>query len=394
MQVAHKILLADDDTALTALVGSELSHAGYQVEVCNDGLSAIERILAWRPHLVILDHNMPGLDGRALCSRLRRSFVNVKVVMLTAASAVDDRVAGLDAGADDYVCKPFDMPELVARVRAHLREVPLLPAGAEAEPDSATAGDSGLVIRVLGSFQLLWHGTEVSGLLWNRRQPLLLLKLLIAQYDRPVLSDVLEETIWPELDAERARRSLHVAAQRLRTGLRTLGPNRVQTCPGGYAFRPQPEDDLDLKRFDELASRLTNELSDPASERVPLDELRELSTLYAGELFAEERYADWVVAPRERLHHLMVDLLRRGADRCRQAHASLTRLLLQRLADLEPASEEHTLLLAECLLEQGDREGAHGVLTQLRERLRSDLNVAPSAAFERLWLRTASAAGS
>lgn len=265
------------------------------------------------------------------------------------------------------------MEELLARVRAHLRDVPM---GVEAPQDA------GLVIRALGSFQMLWQGTEISAILWNRRQPLLLLKLLLVQYNRPVLSDVLEEAIWPELDAERARRSLHVAVQRLRTGLRKLGPQRVQTCPGGYAFRLQPEDELDLERLDVLIARLNDEM---AAGTPDSRALRTLAETYTGEMLSEERYTDCFEAPRAQRHQAVVDLLSRGALQCKKMHDGTARLLLQKLVDLDPTQEERALDLARYLIEEGDLQAGEAVLARVKQVLASELDVTPGPAWAQLW---------
>ena len=118
-----RILVAEDDERLAAVLHQTLSEAGWQVEVVPDGRTAYERALpAGVPlDLLLLDRMLPGLDGTTVCRRLRALGVTTPVLMLTARGSVRDRVEGLDSGADDYLAKPFDLDELLARLRALVR---------------------------------------------------------------------------------------------------------------------------------------------------------------------------------------------------------------------------------------------------------------------------------
>jgi DNA-binding response OmpR family regulator len=115
------ILLVEDEVKLARFIELELGAEGYNVNVANDGLTGLTLARESPPDLMILDWMLPGLSGLELCRRLRSTGSKVPVIMLTAKDEVGDRVAGLDAGADDYVVKPFSIEELLARVRAHLR---------------------------------------------------------------------------------------------------------------------------------------------------------------------------------------------------------------------------------------------------------------------------------
>ncbi|MBD2002880.1 MULTISPECIES: response regulator transcription factor [Cyanophyceae] len=117
---AH-ILLVEDEVKLARFIELELGYEGYQVSVANDGLSGITAARESNPDLLILDWMLPGLSGLEICRRLRTTGNKIPIILLTAKDEVSDRVAGLDAGADDYVVKPFSIEELLARVRAHLR---------------------------------------------------------------------------------------------------------------------------------------------------------------------------------------------------------------------------------------------------------------------------------
>ncbi|GAA3197013.1 hypothetical protein GCM10020255_099630 [Rhodococcus baikonurensis] len=116
-----RILVVDDDRAVRESLRRSLSFNGYTVELAVDGLDALEKILANRPDAVVLDVMMPRLDGLEVCRRLRSAGDDLPILVLTARDSVSERVAGLDAGADDYLPKPFALEELLARLRALLR---------------------------------------------------------------------------------------------------------------------------------------------------------------------------------------------------------------------------------------------------------------------------------
>ncbi|MEO9170474.1 MAG: response regulator transcription factor [Candidatus Baltobacteraceae bacterium] len=116
----YKLLVVEDDAAIGRVLQLELEHEGYEVEVARDGLSGLEKALK-EPDLVILDLMLPRMDGLEVCRRIRAKS-RVPIIMLTAKDRVPDRVEGLDVGADDYLTKPFATEELLARIRARLRE--------------------------------------------------------------------------------------------------------------------------------------------------------------------------------------------------------------------------------------------------------------------------------
>ncbi|MDR3519447.1 MAG: response regulator transcription factor [Candidatus Pacebacteria bacterium] len=118
-----KILVVEDNTKLAENLKQGLIQEGYAVDIIEDGLAAERRILINRDEydLVILDRMLPGKDGILVCNTWRENDVNVPVLMLTALGAIDDKVVGLDAGADDYLAKPFAFKELLARIHALLR---------------------------------------------------------------------------------------------------------------------------------------------------------------------------------------------------------------------------------------------------------------------------------
>jgi DNA-binding response OmpR family regulator len=119
---AH-ILLVEDDAKLAQLVEAELRLEDYRVTVATNGMEGLSLAREVQPDLLILDWMMPGLSGLDVCMRLRSTGIQAPIIMLTAKDEIPDRVTGLNAGADDYVTKPFSIEELLARVKAHLRRV-------------------------------------------------------------------------------------------------------------------------------------------------------------------------------------------------------------------------------------------------------------------------------
>ena len=121
MRPGTRVLLVEDDRSIASFVEPELGRLGFRVRCAYDGPSGLEEARRFEPELVVLDIMLPGLDGVALLKRLRQGGSQVPVVMLTARDTTIDKVHSLDLGADDYVTKPFEMDELLARMRALLR---------------------------------------------------------------------------------------------------------------------------------------------------------------------------------------------------------------------------------------------------------------------------------
>mgnify|MGYP000891560612 CR=1 FL=1 len=119
--VSMRILVVDDDRAVRESLRRSLTFNGYTVDTAGDGLEALEKVIADRPELMVLDVMMPRLDGLEVCRRLRSAGDDLPILVLTARDSVSERVSGLDAGADDYLPKPFALEELLARLRSLLR---------------------------------------------------------------------------------------------------------------------------------------------------------------------------------------------------------------------------------------------------------------------------------
>jgi two-component system KDP operon response regulator KdpE len=131
MSERSHILLVDDEPQITRVLRTTLSAEGYEIRVANDGEMALEIMKDWQPHIIVTDLAMPNLDGVELCRRVR-SFSGVPIIVLSVRDHDREKIEALDAGADDYMTKPFSSFELMARIRAHLRRTPT-PQSAENE---------------------------------------------------------------------------------------------------------------------------------------------------------------------------------------------------------------------------------------------------------------------
>ncbi len=231
---ALTILVVEDDRRMAAFLDRALTYAGYRVTVVEDGERALARVEEHPPDLVLLDIMLPGIDGLEVARQLR-SESGVPILMLTAREGLDDRVEGLDAGADDYLAKPFALQELLARLRALLRGRAL--AVAESKRGLLTFAD----------LRLDQDGREAiraGRRLTLRNKELELLAYFLRHPDRVLEPRHLLEAVWgyPYLgDAN----LVHVTLRRLRQELEASGESRlIQTVPrGGYVLRQQPNGD-------------------------------------------------------------------------------------------------------------------------------------------------------
>ena len=171
------ILIAEDDRAVRDAVERALTFDGYEVITARDGSEALQRVLNDKPDLVVLDVMMPIVDGLETCRRLRSAGNDVPVLMLTARTEVSDRVAGLDAGADDYLAKPFALEELLARMRALLRRSTGLSSDLyrvgdlTLDPNARVVSRSGVTIALTKTeFDLLEFLVENAGVVLSREK--------------------------------------------------------------------------------------------------------------------------------------------------------------------------------------------------------------------------------
>jgi two-component system, OmpR family, response regulator MprA len=219
------ILVVDDDPNILSVLGRGLRFEGYDVQLAADGVEALRLARVEPPDLVVLDVMLPGMDGLEVCQRLRRG-TSVPLLMLTARDAVPDRIAGLDHGADDYLIKPFDFDELLARIRALLRRTHPVGEG------MLTFGDLRLDMRTREAGR---DGRRID--LTTREYELL---LLFVQHPRQVLSrEQILDRLWGDTNVDSNAIEVHIA--RLRDKLEAYGePRLIQTVRGaGYALRDE-----------------------------------------------------------------------------------------------------------------------------------------------------------
>ena len=223
-----RVLVVDDDRSLRDAVRRALTLAGYEVDVAEGGQHGLTRIATGSPDAVVLDIGMPDIDGLEVCRRLRDGGNRVPILMLTARDAIEDRIDGLDAGADDYLVKPFDVGELKARLRALMRR-----SGAADVPDELAFGD----IRL----DTDRHGASVNGQFVElTRTEFQLLELLMRNPRRVLPHSVIYDRVWgydfgPESNA------LRVYIGYLRRKLEDAGARRlIHTMRGvGYVLREE-----------------------------------------------------------------------------------------------------------------------------------------------------------
>jgi two-component system response regulator MprA len=221
-----RILVVDDDRALREALRRVLTLAGYEVQSAADGEQAIELVVQALPEAVVLDVGLPGIDGLEVCRRLRRLGNRVPILMLTARDAVSDRIDGLDAGADDYLVKPFDVEELKARVRALLRR-----AGPESDPDALSFAE----VRLEGARHGAAVGEEFVELTRTEYQ---LLELMMLNPRRVLEHSLIYDRVWG-YDFGPASNALRVYVGYLRRKLQEVGArDLIHTVRGvGYVLR-------------------------------------------------------------------------------------------------------------------------------------------------------------
>ncbi|MBT2408333.1 MULTISPECIES: response regulator transcription factor [unclassified Streptomyces] len=229
----QRILVVDDEPAVREALRRSLAFEGYGVQTAVDGLDALDKAASYAPDLIVLDIQMPRMDGLTAARRLRAAGSVTPVLMLTARDTVGDRVTGLDAGADDYLVKPFELDELFARVRALLRRSSYAaPAAGGAAPEDALAfGD----LRMdLATREVTRAGRPVE----LTRTEFTLLEMFLAHPRQVLTREQILKTVWG-FDFEPSSNSLDVYVMYLRRKTEAGGePRLVHTVRGvGYVLR-------------------------------------------------------------------------------------------------------------------------------------------------------------
>ncbi len=221
-----ELLLVEDAPELATAIEQGLKRYGFSVERCSDGETALVRAVSHAYDAIILDRMLPRLDGVKVCKALRQRRLSVPILMLTARDTVDDRVEGLEAGADDYLTKPFAFTELLARVRALTRRTSIAHSSLLQAGDVSLDAQSGVVTRGARRFQL-------------SAKELLFLKALMRRPGQLVTHAQLVEAVW-DLEADPSPEVLRAHVKNLRKKLEGPGdPRFIETVHGmGYRIAP------------------------------------------------------------------------------------------------------------------------------------------------------------
>ena len=227
MVSAMKLLLVEDDTALHTSLLRALTRLGWQVEVCADGRSAIGRWRAGAPDVVLLDLTLPGRDGLQILEQARQDGLTTPVLILTARGTVGDRILGLNAGADDYLAKPFDLDELEARIRALHRR------NSENGTQSKSNAAESTALRYDQDSGAIYYRDQILEL---TPRELALLKTLLARPGHAVTKERLFEMVFPGA-ADVQFEAVEVVVYRLRKKLLPTGAKLMTLRGLGYLLK-------------------------------------------------------------------------------------------------------------------------------------------------------------
>ncbi|WP_026180941.1 response regulator transcription factor [Demetria terragena] len=218
-----RVLLAEDDPAISEPLARALRREGYEVDICPDGQSALDAAER-SPDLVLLDLGLPVIDGLEVCRRMRSDGRTFPVLILTARADEVDTVVGLDAGADDYVTKPFRLAELLARVRALLRRAPI-----EMEQEAVHL-DTDARRAFLGDSELQLTAKEYD-----------LLRVLVRESGKVVSREQLMREVWDtQWVGSTKTLDMHVSILRRKLGEDASEPKFITTIRGvGFRFDPE-----------------------------------------------------------------------------------------------------------------------------------------------------------
>ena len=228
--MAKKVLIVEDDSNIAQLLSLYLEKEGFESQVAKDGGKGVELYRSFRPDLVLLDIMLPVMDGWSVLRKIREED-RTPVIMLTAKGELEDRVSGLESGADDYIVKPFEMKEVLARIHAVMRR-----AGQEEESSEKKLTFDKLIIN-LDSYELLVDGTAVD----TPPKELELLYHLAAAPNRVFTRNQLLDEVWG-FDYFGDSRTVDVHIKRLREKLEDVSSQwRLKTVWGvGYKFEVAP----------------------------------------------------------------------------------------------------------------------------------------------------------
>jgi DNA-binding response OmpR family regulator len=231
----EKILVVEDETDVQTLLHTVLSQEGYEVEIASDGPTALDLIQIDPPHLILLDWVIPGMRGVQVCQNIRR-WSNIPIIMVTSKTSQDDLITALDAGADDYVTKPFQTSELLARIRTLIRRGDF----AEIDSDAGQFSADGLVIDFTAQSAWLFDKpVELTPTEYN-------ILVFLARHRGQVITynQLMDEIGEPAEKRNRHRLFVHISRLREKIETNPKDPHFIQTKWGiGYVFLPKEQPD-------------------------------------------------------------------------------------------------------------------------------------------------------
>lgn len=232
-----RILVIDDDPTISELVSINLEMAGYEVNQAEDGIKGQALALQAPPDLIMLDLMLPQVDGFTVCQRLRRDprTADIPVLMLTALGQIQDKVEGFNAGADDYLTKPFDVEEMLLRVRALLRRTDRIPQAAK----HSEILSQGPLTLIPERFEVIWFGKKIK----LTHLEFELLHCLLQRHGQTVAPSAILKEVWgyePDDDIETIR--VHIRHLRTKLEPEPRRPRYIKTVYGaGYCLELQEE---------------------------------------------------------------------------------------------------------------------------------------------------------
>ncbi|MBR4542649.1 MAG: response regulator transcription factor [Lachnospiraceae bacterium] len=231
----QRILIVDDDENIAELISLYLTKECYDTRIVGDGESALEAVSGFAPNLILLDLMLPGIDGYQVCREIRKDS-SIPIIMLSAKGEVFDKVLGLELGADDYMEKPFDSKELVARVKAVLRRYQTEPAAPVAESSENEVRYPDLIVNKT-NYSVLYMGRKID----MPPKELELLFFLASTPNHVYTRDQLLDQIWG-YEYIGDTRTVDVHIKRIREKIRDNANWRIATIWGvGYKFDTTPQ---------------------------------------------------------------------------------------------------------------------------------------------------------
>lgn len=218
-----RVLVVDDEAAVRDALVRALDSEGYETRSAGDGANALSEVARWQPEVVVLDVAMPFMDGLTMCRTLRGRGDRTPILMLTARDAVADRIEGLDAGADDYLVKPFDLDELLARVRALVRRT---------YPEDGAVLSAADLVMDTAAHTVRRGGREIE----LSRTEFALLEVLLRNAGQSLPRETLIDRVW----GRQSSNALEVYIRYLRRKIESEGePPLIHTVRGvGYRLGP------------------------------------------------------------------------------------------------------------------------------------------------------------